>query len=205
MARPRQYVQDANGKTVDGLSRHRASGRFYSITGEGGRRYWGRNKIIAIRRYRSSLGSEPTTAEEALELLATRGHEEWQVTPELLRIVKSNERKHRFRLPTDEWLTASPNYGIRLHDEKFGAPVQPDSRQDRPEVRSRFLKRGWLAFRRMAASCWLRARFSMVSSVRSRTTPWVNSSRTRNRHISQSSESSMRARTRLPFRGRINS
>ena len=51
MARPRKYVQDANGRTVDGLSFHGASGRYYSIGDDGQRRYYGSDKDRAIAEY----------------------------------------------------------------------------------------------------------------------------------------------------------
>jgi len=51
MARPRIYVQDADGKTVDGLSYHRPSGRYYRIE-NGKRYYYGSDKTQAIAGHR---------------------------------------------------------------------------------------------------------------------------------------------------------
>lgn len=48
MARPRKYVQDADDRTVNGLSFHQASGRYYSIGHDGQRRYHGSDRERAI-------------------------------------------------------------------------------------------------------------------------------------------------------------
>lgn len=48
MARPHSYFQDVKGKTVDGLSFHKPSGRYYSTDTDGQRKYWGRDKDRAI-------------------------------------------------------------------------------------------------------------------------------------------------------------
>lgn len=55
MIRPCSYVQDVTSKTVDGLSFHKPSGRYYSTDKNGQRKYWGRDKDNAIDRYRASL------------------------------------------------------------------------------------------------------------------------------------------------------
>ena len=51
MARPRKYVQDTNGRTVDGLSYHQASGRYYAISDDGQRRYFRRDTERAIAEH----------------------------------------------------------------------------------------------------------------------------------------------------------
>ena len=53
MARPRKYIHDT-GKTVDGLSLHRSTGRFYSVETDGQRTYWGTDKTVAIRDFLTS-------------------------------------------------------------------------------------------------------------------------------------------------------
>ena len=68
MARPRKYIQD-DGKTVDGLSLHKPSRRYYSIGERNQRTDWGRDKAQAIQAYRKSLNPvrPPRTAAEAIE------------------------------------------------------------------------------------------------------------------------------------------
>lgn len=117
MARPRSYVQDVKGKTVDGLSSHRPSGRYYSIDKGGQRKYWGRDKDRAIDRYRAGLKLWPfrqTTDEDATYRLVEAGIDEDDINPELSRMAKQN----RFVFNND-WIEVNPERR-RLAVESIG-------------------------------------------------------------------------------------
>lgn len=99
MARPRTYIRDEHGKTVDGLSLHKPSRRFYSLTALGDRVYWGRDRNAAIRDFRGA-SEEPVRKDEVFQRLSDddaemRVIEEWgvkpeHVTPQLIAQAKSN-------------------------------------------------------------------------------------------------------------------
>jgi len=123
MARPRSYVQDVKGKTVDGLSFHRPSGRFYSIDKDGQRKYWGRDKDAAIDRYRSSLKLWPfrqTTDEDATYRLVEAGVDEDDINPELIRMAKQN----RFVFNND-WIGTNPDAPLAIFAKTGKMPHPP--------------------------------------------------------------------------------
>lgn len=123
MARPRSYVQDFKGKTVDGLSFHKPSGRYYSIDKDRQRKYWGRDKDRAIDRYRASLKLWPlrqTTDEEAICRLVEEGVDEDGINPELIRMAKQN----RFVFNND-WIDANPDAPLAIFAKTGKMPRRP--------------------------------------------------------------------------------
>ena len=131
MARPRSYVQDAKGKTLDGLSLHQVSGRYYSINKDGQRDYWGRDKGTAIERYRVSLEPHPLrqmTDDEAVQELCAAGLDLDDITTELIRIAK----RSRF-IFNNNWIDTNPNHPLAVLAKTGSMPRRPRS-EPKPEV-----------------------------------------------------------------------
>lgn len=124
-------VQDPKGKTIDGLSFHKASGRYYSIDKDGQRKYWGREKGTAIERYRARLKLWPlrhTTDEEAIQELCWAGLDEDDISPELIRMAKRN----RFVFNND-WIDANPDHPLAIFANTGKMPQEPTP-EPKPEV-----------------------------------------------------------------------
>ncbi|MEE9296707.1 MAG: hypothetical protein V3W34_17320 [Phycisphaerae bacterium] len=131
MARPRSYVQDPKGKTVDGLSFHKASSRYYSINKDGQRKYWGRDKDAAIERHRASLNPRPLrkmTDEEAVDELCWAGLDEDDINPELIQMAK----RGRFFF-SDDWIDANPDQPLAIFANSGKMPRRPRP-EPKPEV-----------------------------------------------------------------------
>ena len=128
MARPRKYVQDASGKTVDGLSFHKSSRSYYSLGKDGQRAWFGRDRERAIQAYRASLGQtmvRPITDKEALDRLAWEGVEEDQVTPELI----ASQKRGRIGI-RNEWVDANPDKPLAVFVRTGKYPREPKPASD---------------------------------------------------------------------------
>jgi hypothetical protein len=88
------HVRAQNGKLVDGLSLHKSSGRFYSLTRAGKRVYWGGDRSAAIHAFKTASEPKalvPFTDEDAFYRVTG----DWNVapdavTPELIEQAKRN-------------------------------------------------------------------------------------------------------------------
>lgn len=86
MARPRKYIQ-FDGKTIDGLSLHKSTGRYYSLGPDGQREYWGRDKPRAVEDFLRRNNPVPMSNHEASVLLQSEeGLEPWEITPNLINL-----------------------------------------------------------------------------------------------------------------------
>ena len=127
MARPRNRVYDDKGNLVEGLSLHSASRRFYSIDSKGEREYWGREKSKAIRGYRSRGKRKDISDAEAIERLESEGLEEYEITEGLIELVKSEERRSRFKAPSETWLKANRGSPVAEWIKTGKFPKKPKS------------------------------------------------------------------------------
>ena len=108
-------------KTVDGLSPHKASGRYYSIGKDGQRAYWGRDKAVAIRDFRLSQvrrRNPPMTETEAVELLDEIGVD---VSENSIELAKETRPGSFSPMEADAFVAANPNH----RHEIVGKPRKP--------------------------------------------------------------------------------
>ncbi len=68
------------------------------------------------------------TDERAVERLESEGLEDHQITPELVELVQSEDRKSRFQRPSQEWIRAQRDHpvAVRLKTGKCPRPAKPN-------------------------------------------------------------------------------
>jgi len=135
MARPRKYIHDS-GKTVDGLSLHKSTGRFYSVETNGQRTYWGRDKTVAIQDFRTSKNPPPRrppmTDIEAVDMLVDEiGLEDYEVTPNLIELAKETRRSGGSPSEADSFVAANPNHPSSKWYKQVGFTTKRDRRKSK--------------------------------------------------------------------------